>query len=115
MRLFFSLSSFALTMIIALIALAYTLINFPTTMRDLLAGAGRVRDQIALLGLPDSYMVWVDILLQPPQIVFIGYSILTRLVIEIIAYFLSRRTSASGESSSSAPSPSSKSPFTKWG
>ena len=37
-----------------------------------------------LLGLPDSYMVWVDIFLQPNQIVLVGYSIAMRFAISLI-------------------------------
>ena len=84
MRLFFSLTSFAFTMILALIAFTCTAIYYPTTMRNLLAGAQHVRDQISSLGLPDSYMVWVDIILQPNQIVLVGISIFVRAVIGLV-------------------------------
>jgi hypothetical protein len=84
MRLLLSLSSFAFTMILALIAFTYTAINYPTTMRDLLHGAEHVRDRISLLGLPDSYMVWVDIFLQPNQIVLVGYAIAMRFAIAMV-------------------------------
>lgn len=84
MKLFFSLTSFAFTMILALIAFTYTAIHFPTTMRDLLAGAKHVQEDLSSLGLPDSYMVWVDIFLQPNQIVLVGYSIAMRLAISLI-------------------------------
>ena len=94
MRLFFSLSAFAFTMVLSLIAFTYTAIHFPTTMRDLLAGAQHVRDQISSLGLPDSYMVWVDIFLQPNQIVLIGFSIAMRLAIELIGAIFSGGTAA---------------------
>jgi hypothetical protein len=75
-------------MILALIAFTYTAIHFPTTMRDLLAGAKHVQEQLSSLGLPDSYMVWVDIFLQPNQIVLVGYSIAMRFVITIIGSVL---------------------------
>jgi hypothetical protein len=84
MKLFFSLTSFAFTMILALIAFTYTAIHFPTTMRDLLAGAKHVQEELSSFGLPDSYMVWVDIFLQPNQIVLVGYSIAMRLAISLI-------------------------------
>lgn len=84
MKLFFSLTSFAFTMILALIAFTYTAIHFPTTMRDLLAGAKNVQAELSSLGLPDSYMVWVDIVLQPNQIVLVGYSIAMRFAISVI-------------------------------
>jgi hypothetical protein len=88
MRLFFSLTSFAFTMILALIAFTYTAIHFPTTMRDLLAGAKHAQDALSSLGLPDSYMVWVDIFLQPNQIVLVGYSIAMRLALSLLDYII---------------------------
>ena len=114
MRLFFSLSAFAFTMILALIAFTYTAIHFPTTMRDLLAGAQHVRDQISLVGLPDSYMVWVDIFLQPNQIVLVGFSIAMRFAIGIIGVIFGGG-SFPAEPDSAAVSSGSKSPFSRWG
>jgi hypothetical protein len=112
MRLFFSLSSFAFTMLLALVAFTYTAIHHPTTMRDLLYGAQEVRDRISLLGLPDSYMVWVDIFLQPNQIVLIGFSIAMRLLIGLVgSIFGSRYPDAADPQSSST----SNSPFSRWG
>ncbi len=89
MRFFLSLSSFALTMILALVAFTYTAIHFPTTMRDFLAAAQHVRDQVSLLGLPDNYMVWVDIFLQPNQVALIGFSIVMRFAIGILGSLFS--------------------------
>ena len=114
MRLFFSLSAFAFTMILALIAFTYTAIHFPTTMRDLLAGAQHVRDQISLLGLPDSYMVWVDIFLQPNQIVLVGFAIVMRFLLGLIGAIFGGGAFPAG-SDSPAASTSSKSPFSRWG
>jgi hypothetical protein len=111
MRLIFSLSAFAFTMILALIAFTYTAIHFPTTMRDFLATAEQIRSKISLLGLPDSYMVWVDIFLQPNQIVLVGFAIGMRLVIGVIGTVLGRGRFPS-DPGTSAPS---NSPFTRWG
>ncbi|MGO9171712.1 MAG: hypothetical protein ACLP7P_07075 [Rhodomicrobium sp.] len=114
MRLFLSLSSFAFTMILALVAFTYTAIHFPTTMRDILAGAQHIRDQISLLGLPDSYMVWVDIFLQPNQIVLVGFSIAMRFAIGIIGSIFSGGTFP-GEPDTPASSSGGTSPFSRWG
>jgi hypothetical protein len=114
MRLFFSLSSFAFTMILALIAFTYTAIHFPTTMRELLAGAQHVREQISSLGLPDSYMVWVDIFLQPNQIVLVGFSIAMRFAIGVIGSIFSGGSDA-GEPDSDSPPSRPGSPFSHWG
>jgi hypothetical protein len=113
MRLLFSLSAFAFTMILALVAFTYTAIHFPTTMRDFLAGAQHVRDQVSLLGLPDSYMVWVDIFLQPNQIVLVGFSIAMRFAIGVIvAVFSGGRFTGEPDSAASPPG---SSPFSRWG
>jgi hypothetical protein len=112
MKLLFSLSSFAFTMILALVAFTYTAIHYPTFMRDLLAGAQHLREQISLLGLPDSYMVWVDIFLQSNQIVLVGFSILMRLIIGVIGSLLPGRTPSPPNISTPAPT---SSPFSRWG
>ena len=109
MRLFFSLSTFAFTMILALIAFTYTAIHYPTTMRDILAGAQYLRDHISSLGLPDSYMVWVDIFLQPNQIVLVGFAIAMRFAMDII------RSIFNGGRFPGGPDAASSSPFSRWG
>ena len=97
----------------ALVVFTYTAIHFPTTMRDLLAGAQQIRDQISLMGLPDSYMVWVDIFLQPNQIVLVLFSILMRMVIDVAHGLLSGgRFPSEPDSETRAASPS---PFSRWG
>lgn len=114
MKLFLSLSTFAFTMILALIAFTYTAIHFPATMQNLLAGVDGARDQISLLGLPDSYMAWVAIFLQPNQIVLAGFSIVMRFVIGIIGALFSGGRFPGAEDSAAA-SPRSRSPFSRWG
>src|SRR5579883_2553414 len=89
MKLFFSLSLFAFTVILALIAFTFTTIYFPTTMRDLLYGAEQVRRQISYLGLSDRYMVWVDILLQPTQVVLVGIAIVIRFAVGVLTSIVS--------------------------
>ncbi len=111
MRFIFSIATFILTMILALFAFAYTLINFPTTMRDLLNWAQHIREQVQQLYLPDNYMVWVDILLQPNQIVLVGFSIAMRILLGIIGSIFSRRRASEGGAATTA----SNSPFSRWG
>jgi hypothetical protein len=119
MRFIFGLSTFVLTMILALIAFTYTAINYPTSMRDLLAGAQRVRDAVQLASLPDSYMVWVDIFLQPNQIVLVGFSIAMRIVLGIVFSFFpgARRTREAPryETRPASSPPPRNSPFGRWG
>ena len=117
MRLFFSIWSFAFTIILALIAFGYTAIYYPTTMRYLLASAQHMRDQVSMLDLPDSTMVWVDIFLDGKQIVLVGFSIAVRIIIALIqVLFGGASAPRSNLSASSAPPASRKgSPFSRWG
>lgn len=111
MRLIFSLSTFALTMILALIVFTYTVINYPATMHELYQVAGSVLDRVKMLNLPDRYMVWLDIFLQPNQIVLVGISIFVRFVIEMIGSVLGIAWGGRGGGSPSTSS----SPFSRWG
>jgi hypothetical protein len=103
-------------MILALIAFTYTAINFPTTMRDLLAGAKHAQDGLSSLGLPDSYMVWVDIFLQPNQIVLVGFAIAMRFVISIISAVFTGGSADAGEGETDSSSRSVRSErYRLWG
>ncbi len=116
MRLLFSVSTFAFTMLISLVIFTYMLIETPTTMRSLISAANYLRTEVTGLGvLPDSYMVWADVLLQTNQIVLVGISIVVRIV---IALFTSIFGSRSGSETPVADGPErsrSGSPFTRWG
>jgi hypothetical protein len=109
MRFFFSLSTFAFTMIFSLITLVYLAFHYPSTMRDILAGAQIVRNHISSLGLPDSYMIWVDLFLQPAQIVLVGFAIAMRFVMGIIRSIFNVVRFPGG------PDEASSSPFSRWG
>jgi hypothetical protein len=116
MKLLQSLLLFTFTMIASLIAFTYTAIHFPTTMRELLSGAQHVRDQMQSLYLPDNFMVWVDIFLQPNQIVLVGISIAMRFVIGIIGSFVSRnRTPKPTPRSDPASNAGTNPAFGRWG
>ena len=63
--------------------------------------AQQVRDYVREGPLPDSYMVWVDIFMQPSQFVLVGFSIATRILIGIVLGILGlifgrRRPSGAG-------------------
>jgi len=122
MRFLFNLSTFVMTMVLSLIAFTFTAINYPSFMRDLLAGAQHVRDAVQQITLPDSYMVWVDIFLQPNQIVLVGMSIAVRLAIGIVASLAPDHPGPPPPKPEPEPEPRKparradpQSPFTRWG
>lgn len=84
MRLLFSSFSFLATMVVGAIAFAFTAIEFPTIMRDLIAAAGTLPSHLAGLGIGDRYMVWLDILLTGDKLVLLGFILVTRIVFAVV-------------------------------
>jgi energy-coupling factor transporter transmembrane protein EcfT len=114
LRFLLSIATFILTMIIALFAFSYTLIYYPSTMRELQRAALHFREQLHELALPDNYMVWMDVFFQENQIVLVGFSIATRILIGLVLGILGLLFWRKRPSGSGAPAASS-SPFSRWG
>ncbi len=113
LRFLFSIAGFVITMILALFAFTYTLINYPSTMRELQNVALSIRQQVSQLALPDSYMVWVNVFFQEAQVVLVFFSIAVRILIGIVSGLLGlifgrRRPSGEGTTASTSP-------FSRWG
>ena len=79
---------FILTIALGAFAFAATAIQQPTLMRELLSIARRIPEYFAASGLSDEYLVWADILLGGDKLVFIGYLVLARIVVGILASLL---------------------------
>ena len=84
MRLLFSSFTFVATMIVGSIAFAFTAIEFPAIMRDLIAYAQLLPPYLSNLGLSDRYMVWVDILISGDKLVLLGFILATRLIFAMV-------------------------------
>jgi len=101
-------------MILGLMAFTYTAINFSPEMHGLLLSVQNIHDQVLQLYLPDNYLIWGDILLQPSLIVLVGFSIVARLLAGIVSAAFELGwdvpTLAAAE-----PLTASNSPFGRWG
>jgi hypothetical protein len=115
LRFLLSVATFILTMILALFAFSYTLIYYPSTMRELQRAALYFREQLHELALPDNYMVWMDVFFQENQIVLVGFSIATRILIGIVFGILGLLFWRRGRPSGSGAPAASSSPFSRWG
>jgi hypothetical protein len=108
-----SIFSFVLTMVLALFAFSYTLIYYPSTMRELQREALHFREQLHELSLPDNYMVWLDVFFQENQIVLVGFSIVMRILVGLLVAILDRLR---GGRAAAAPAGGSRSPWlSRWG
>jgi hypothetical protein len=77
--------TFMITVVIGAVAFAFTAMTYPTTMRSLMSNAETFRNQLGTLGLPDNYMVWIDILLQGNNLVLMGFIVAARVAFAIMA------------------------------
>ena len=85
---FYASVKFILTILLGAFAFAATAIQQPTLMRELLSIARQIPDHFAASGLSDEYLVWVDILLGGDKLVFIGYLVVARIVVGVLASML---------------------------
>lgn len=79
---------FILTLLLGAFAFAFTAIEQPTLMRELLSIARHIPEQFSRSGISDEYLVWVDILLGGDKLVFIGYLIVAQIVVGMSASML---------------------------
>jgi hypothetical protein len=79
---------FILTILLGAFAFAATAIQQPTLMRELLSIARQIPEHFTASGLSDEYLVWVDILLGGDKLVFIGYLVVARIVVGLLAGLL---------------------------
>lgn len=84
MRLFFSSFSFLATMVIGAIAFAFTAIEFPAIMNDLMAYAQSLPSYLKNMGLSDTYMVWINILVTGEKLVLLGFILAVRIVLSVV-------------------------------
>jgi hypothetical protein len=114
MRLLFTSLSFMVTLVVGAIAFAATAIEFPGIMRDLIEQANRLPPYLSSLGISDSYMVWLEILLTGDKLVLLGFVLVTRIVFALIGEIFSPPAE---RRSAEAPPPSGMqvSAFHRWG
>jgi hypothetical protein len=113
LRILFSSMSFVLTLIVGAIAFAFTAIEFPAIMRELIAWAQLLPAYLSSFGLSDRYMVWIEILLSGDKLVLLGFVLVTRIIFAILSGVL-----APGDTTraSFVSTPHARlSPFHKWG
>lgn len=72
--------------ILAALTIIFLALNYPAVISSSLRTARTVKDIITGSGLNPSYNVWLEFLLEERQLVFIGYTIIMRMVLAILTY-----------------------------
>jgi hypothetical protein len=72
------------SLVLGAIALAFVGINYPETLDQIINLATSVKGYIVNTNLPPKYNVWVRLLLEEKQLVFMFFTILMRILLAIL-------------------------------
>ena len=72
--------------VLAILTIIFLGLNYPPIISTSLRWARSAKDVITGTGLNPSYNVWLEFLLEDRQLVFIGYTIIMRMVLALVTY-----------------------------
>lgn len=72
--------------VLAILTIIFLALNYPPVLETSLAWARISKDVITGTGLNPSYNIWLQFLLAEQQLVFIGYTIIMRMVLALVTY-----------------------------
>lgn len=84
MRLVFSSFYFFFTLVVGAILFVAVTLNFPGIMNQLINIAGQLPAVLQGWGLPDTYVVWLNVLVNGGQLVLLCFVLLTRIIFGLI-------------------------------
>ena len=71
---------------LAILTIIFLGLNYPPAVSESLRWARHAKDIITGTGLNPSYNVWLEFLLEDRQLVFIGYTIIMRMLLALVTY-----------------------------
>ncbi len=89
-RILISTGNIFVSLVLGALAFGFVFIKFPETMSLILDGASRVKAWLTTFGMSDAYNNWMRVLLEERQLVFMGFTILMRLLLALITHFFVR-------------------------
>ncbi|MGQ0673982.1 MAG: hypothetical protein ACT4N2_14050 [Hyphomicrobium sp.] len=84
LRILMSTGNVFLSLILGAVAIAMVGIHYPETLSVLLGWARELKLFITGLGLEPKYNIWVELLLEERQLLFMGFTIVARIVLSLI-------------------------------
>ncbi len=85
-RLLFSTGNVVVSLVLGAVALAFVGINAPELLDRLITVAATVKSWIVASGLDPKYNVWVRLLLEEKQLVFMFFTIAMRILMSILTW-----------------------------
>lgn len=83
-RILLSTGNIIFSLVLGALALAFVGIHYPETLDQIITVAASVKGYIVNTNLPPKYNVWVRLLLEEKQLVFMFFTILVRIALAIV-------------------------------
>jgi hypothetical protein len=92
LRLLLGTSTIFLSLILGAFALAFVGYNWPETLSQMLGWARDLKSVITTAGIDPRYNIWVELLLEERQLLFMFFTIAARIMLALLAApFTARR------------------------
>ncbi|MGE3229611.1 MAG: hypothetical protein AB7J30_09270 [Hyphomicrobium sp.] len=91
LRLLLGTSTIFLSLVLGAFALALVGYNSPETLSQMLGWARDLKGLITSTGIDPKYNIWVELLLEERQLLFMFFTIAARIVLALIAAPFARR------------------------
>ena len=88
LRLLMSTGNIFLSLVLGAIALAFVGYNDPEMLSYLLGWARSLKAMITGLGLDPKYNIWLELLLEERQLLFMGFTIAARILLSFVTGFV---------------------------
>ena len=85
LRVLFSAGNIFLSLILGAFALAFVGFNFPETLSAMLRWARGLKEMITTSGIDPKYNIWIELLLEERQLLFMMFTIGARMAIGIVS------------------------------
>lgn len=83
-RILLSTGNIVISLILGAMALAFVGIQYPETLDQIITVATSAKSYIVATNLPAKYNVWVRLLLEEKQLVFMFFTVVMRVVLAIL-------------------------------
>lgn len=83
-RVLLSTGNIIFSLVLGAVALAFVGINYPETLDEIINWAARAKSYIVATNLPPKYNVWVRLLLEEKQLVFMFFTVAMRILLAIV-------------------------------
>ena len=83
-RIIFSTSSIFLSLVLGALALALVGINYPEVLSYMLGWAKQLKSGITSTGLAAKYNIWIELLLEERQLLFMFFTIGARIALALV-------------------------------